>query len=154
GLGMAKALLETGQAKRVLLITSDTVCRLVNPSDRATRVLFGDAATATAIETAEGTEPQLGPFLYGTDGSRAEHLITYEGAFRHYSGLETADGNAANNGAEARPFVRMNGNKIVEFSLGAVPPLIHSLLQRANMSIADVDLFVFHQASKYILELL
>ena len=155
GLGMAKALIETGQANRVLLITSDTVCRLVNPSDRATRILFGDAATATAIEGTEGTEPELGPFLYGTDGSGAEHLIAYEGAFRHYATLDKGgDNTTAGCAPGVRPFVRMNGNKIVEFSLGTVPPLIHGLLQRAHLSIPDVDLFVFHQASKYILELL
>jgi len=156
GLGLAKALVETRQAKRVLFITADTVCRYVNPADRATRILFVDAATATAIEACESdAQPELGPFVYGTDGGGADHLISYEGAFRHYAQLDKGGRNTtATCGPDVRPIVRMNGNKIVEFSLGTVPSLIREVLQRAQMSMADVDLFVFHQASKYILELL
>lgn len=156
GLGMAKALIESGQSKRVLFITADTVCRYVDPSDRATRILFGDAATATAVEVCESdAQPQMGPFIYGTDGGGADHLISYEGAFRHYAQLDKEGRNTtAACGPEVRPVVRMNGSRIIEFSLRTVPPLIRDLLQRAQMSMADVDLFVFHQASKYILELL
>lgn len=156
GLGLAKGLIETGQARRVLFITSDTVCRYVNPSDRAARILFGDAATATAIEASESDEsPELGPFIYGTDGGGADHLISYEGAFRHFAQLDKEGRNTtAACGPDERPVVRMNGNKIVDFSLRTVPPLIRQLLERAQIPMADVDLFVFHQASKYILELL
>jgi 3-oxoacyl-[acyl-carrier-protein] synthase-3 len=98
---------------------------------------------------------ELGPFLYGTDGNGAEHLITHEGAFRHYATLDKMGSNGASackpNG---RPLVRMNGNKIVDFSLATVPPLLEDLFQRAGVSMPEIDLFVFHQASNYILELL
>lgn len=158
GLGLATALVENGQARRLLLITADTVGRLANPTDRATRVLFGDAATATVIEAC-ARSVELGPFLYGTDGSGAENLITYEGAFRYFASLDMNGSNGSNgfNGAgkhNSRPLVRMNGGKIVEFSVATVPPLLDELFRRAGVTMPEIDLFVFHQASNYILEML
>lgn len=156
GLGLAKALVENGQARRLLLITADTVGRLANPIDRATRVLFGDAATATVIE-ASAESMELGPFLYGTDGSGAENLITYEGAFRYFASQDTNGSNGANGASgkhNGRPLVRMNGSKIVEFSVATVPPLLQELFRRADVTMPEIDLFVFHQASNYILEML
>jgi 3-oxoacyl-[acyl-carrier-protein] synthase III len=156
GLGLAKALVENGQAHRLLLITADTVGRLANPIDRATRVLFGDAATATVIEASAGSM-ELGPFLYGTDGRGAENLITHEGAFRYFASQDTNGSNGANGSSgkyNGRPLVHMNGSKIVDFSVATVPPLLQELFHRAGVTMPEIDLFVFHQASNYILEML
>jgi 3-oxoacyl-[acyl-carrier-protein] synthase-3 len=122
-------------------------------------VLFGDAATATVIEASAGSM-ELGPFLYGTDGSGAENLITYEGAFRYFA-LQNTNGSNGTNGTSStngkhngRPLVHMNGGKIVDFSVATVPPLLQELFHRAGVTMPEIDLFVFHQASNYILEML
>ncbi len=158
GLGLATALVENGQTRRLLLITADTVGRLASPTDRATRVLFGDAATATVVE-ASSQSVQMGPFLYGTDGRGAENLIIREGAFRYFASLDKkgasqSNGSSSAGGHDVRPMVYMNGSKIVDFSVATVPPLLENLFRRAGVTMPEIDLFVFHQASNYILEML
>src|SRR5580692_693074 len=61
GLGLAKGLIETGQARNVLLITSDTYSKHIHPGDKSVRTLFGDAAAATLVSAFESTEIAIGP---------------------------------------------------------------------------------------------
>jgi 3-oxoacyl-[acyl-carrier-protein] synthase-3 len=68
GLGLAKALIASGQAREVLFITADTHTKLINPRDKSVRMLLGDAATATLIRAGD-RDTLAGPFVYGTDGS-------------------------------------------------------------------------------------
>jgi 3-oxoacyl-[acyl-carrier-protein] synthase-3 len=150
GLALAKGLVETGQAARVLLITADTYSKFLDPYDRSVRIIFGDAACATLIEATdrEGKEPGIGPFVFGTDGSGATNLIVCEGGLRAKAQCQ-ADGSLPG-GATAT--LHMNGPAIVEFTIHAVPEAVRKLLAATALRIQDVDLFVFHQASKFILE--
>ncbi len=79
GLGLAKGLVETGQARNVLLVTAETYSKFIYPQDRSVRTLFGDGAAATLIQGAESPVDCIGPFVYGTDGRGADNLIS---AFR------------------------------------------------------------------------
>src|SRR5262249_40497584 len=90
GLGTAKGLIESGQARNVLLLTGDTYTRLVHPRDRSVRPVFGDAATATVIGSQEGAEAEIGPFVYGTDGSGGPHLMVPTGGMRKPRTSETS----------------------------------------------------------------
>lgn len=149
GLGLAKGLIQSGQANRVLLITADVITRFIEKHDRSSRVIFGDGASATIIEAIESDdEIGLGPFLYGTDGRGAQNLIVRDGAFR--------DRPAGENGLDhcAIPTLRMDGQKILEFAVRNVPNQVRKLLADAGLDQGDADLFVFHQASKYVLEML
>lgn len=132
GLSLAKGLVETGQASNVLLLTAETYSKYLHPQDRGVRALFGDAAAATLVqarpEPAAGGLPWIGPFVFGTDGRGKEHLIV------------------------AGEHLHMNGPEVFSFTLRAVPPAVGALLARAGRSMADVDLFVFHQANRYMLE--
>jgi 3-oxoacyl-[acyl-carrier-protein] synthase-3 len=83
GLSLAQALIASGQARRVLLLTADTYSKLIHPMDRGVRSLFGDGAAATMVEAVETDAPALGPFVFGTDGAGAENLIVPAGGFRH-----------------------------------------------------------------------
>ena len=137
GLGLAKALVETGQARNVLLLTGETYSKLLDPADKSVRTIFGDAGTATLVRA--GNRPgSMGPFVYGTDGSGGKNLICTRGALR--SGRQ--DGEA----------LSMNGPEVFDFTLKAVPAAVHRTLKAAAMAMADVDLFVFHQANMYMLE--
>jgi 3-oxoacyl-[acyl-carrier-protein] synthase-3 len=144
GLGLAKGLIETGQASAVLLLTADTYSKYLRPDDRAVRPLFGDAAAATLVrgrrDSAPGGLPWIGPFVHGTDGKGADNLIVRAGGLRE----PTAAG--------APPQLHMNGPEIFTFALTAVPTAVRSLLDRAERTMDDVDLFVFHQANAYMLE--
>jgi 3-oxoacyl-[acyl-carrier-protein] synthase-3 len=141
GLGLAKGLVETGQAAQVLLLTAETYSKFLHPTDRSVRALFGDAAAATLIQARPdapaGALPWIGPFVFGTDGKGKDNLILRAGGLRQPAG----DGHLS-----------MNGPEIFTFTLQVVPLVVGELLARAGCTIDDVDVFVFHQANRYLLE--
>jgi 3-oxoacyl-[acyl-carrier-protein] synthase III len=147
GLSLAKGLIETGQARKVLLLTADTYSKFLRPDDRSTRALFGDAAAATLVTALDsGNDGEdLGPFVFGTDGAGAANLIVEGGALR-----ERTTTARAGQGRSRELF--MNGPEIFSFTLRSVPPATVELLRRAALSIEDIDLFVFHQANEFMLE--
>lgn len=153
GLSLAKGLIETGAANRVLLLTADTYSRFIHPLDKSVRTLFGDGAAATLIEAVEADQPQIGPFVFGTDGRGANNLIVATGGARRArdadSAVETTD---ASGNIRSLDNLHMKGAEIVSFTLKAVPAAIERLLGDANLTMDDIDLFVFHQASAFILD--
>jgi 3-oxoacyl-[acyl-carrier-protein] synthase-3 len=153
GLGTAKGLIESGQARNVLLLTGDTYTRLVHRRDRSVRPVFGDAATATVISAHESSNSLIGPFVYGTDGRGGPNLMVPAGGMRRPRNSETAaEVEDANGNTRSPENLVMNGGEIFEFTLGAVPKMVSELLERAAKRVEDVDLFVFHQANRYMLE--
>lgn len=144
GLGIAKGLVETGQASNVLLITGETYSKFINPHDKSNKAIFGDAAAATLVSATEptGKDDYIGPFAWGTDGRGAKNLIVEKGGFR----------NPVSPNSDERPELYMNGPEIFTFSLQSVPRVITELLQKANLEMEDIDLFIFHQANQYMLE--
>lgn len=153
GLGLAKALVENGQATNVLLVTAETYSKFIHPKDKSVRTLFGDAGAATLVRGADGNDECIGPLVYGTDGRGAKNLIVPTGGMRNRvapAGEEAtldADGNL-----RCESNLYMNGPEIFAFTLQAVPKVVREVLERAGKSLEDVDLFVFHQANQYMLE--
>lgn len=157
GLSLAKGLIETGQARRVLLLTAETYSKLIHPRDRSVRTLFGDAGAATVVEateTEEGSADTItGPFVFGTDGSGGPNLMVPSGAFRAPRSPDAdhaVEDEQGNWRAPAHLF--MNGAEIFNFTLRTIPGCVQGLLQKAGVELGDVDLFVFHQANQYMLE--
>jgi len=156
GLGLAKGLIETEQAKNVLLVTSETYSKFTHPDDMSARSLFSDASAATLIKCEKSKDKGssfIGPFIYGTDGRGAENLIVPQGPFRLHKNkkLKNSTADQARNFRTAKNLY-MNGSEIFTFTLIAVPSAIKKLLSKANLSLEDIDLFVFHQANKFMLE--
>jgi 3-oxoacyl-[acyl-carrier-protein] synthase-3 len=156
GLGLAKGLIESGQAMRVLLITAETYSKFMNPQDRSVRTLFGDAATATVIESTTASEighpPFIGPFVFGTDGSGGKNLIVPSGGMRKRF-CEKEEPIADDNGNfRTSNDLYMNGGEIFTFTLRVVPQVVKELLHQANYCLDDIDLFVFHQANQFMLD--
>ena len=140
GLSIAKGLIETHQVNNVLLITAETYSKYLDDNDVSTRTIFGDGATATYIEAEkEGNNSLIGPFVFGTDGSGKDNLIVKNGASKHRADHSVADK------------LFMNGPAIFSFTIKTLPNAINQLLKKANMSIHDIDHFIFHQANEYIL---
>jgi 3-oxoacyl-[acyl-carrier-protein] synthase III len=158
GLGLAKGLIETGQAENVLLLTAETYSKFMHPHDRGVRALFGDAAAAVLVQgrvdAAGDGLPWIGPFVYGTDGKGRENLIVQTGGsrrpVREHTGNRPPD--EANGSARFPDNLYMNGPEIFTFTLSAVPQAVGQLLARAEKTIEDVDLFVFHQANRFMLD--
>lgn len=155
GLGLAKGLIETGQARNVVLVTAETYSKFIYPQDRSVRTLFGDGAAATLIQGADSNLDCIGPFVYGTDGRGAANLIVPSGGLRKPFRSEGGEIIEDDNGNRRTPdSLYMNGAEIFTFTLQAVPRVVQQALERAAYSLDDVDLFVFHQANRYMLEAL
>jgi 3-oxoacyl-[acyl-carrier-protein] synthase-3 len=153
GLGLAQALIQAGQASKVLLITADTYSKYIHARDKSARTLFGDAAAATLVSASPAARNLKSHFVWGTDGSGAANLIVPAGACRQPSSPETARAVPDESGnIRSADNLFMDGAEIFTFTLRAVPACISHLLQRTGTQLADIDLFVFHQANQYMLE--
>jgi len=150
GLAISKGLITSGIAKNILFITSETYSKFIHPADKSNRTIFGDAATATLISSEEGFAEIL-DFDLGTDGKGAENLIVKRGGVR-FAKNENNDaildeyGNARNEN-----FLFMNGTEIFNFTSLMVPELVKNVLTKNNMVMEDIDLHIFHQANKFML---
>ena len=151
GLALAKGLICAGIAKNVLLVTSETYSKHIHPKDKGNRTIFGDAASATLISTDGFAE--IGEFSLGTDGKGANNLIVKSGAFKQpvKSNKITYDesGNPVSD-----DYLYMNGTEIFSFTLESVPKLVEETLIVNSMKKEEVDMFVFHQANKYMMDFL
>lgn len=151
GLAMAKSLIVSGIAKNILLLTAETYNKHIHPKDKGNRTIFGDGASASLISK-EGFA-RIGEFVLGTDGSGYDRLIHKTGAMRHYERLndfhEDENGNPLSS-----DHLFMDGKAIFDFTSDVVPPMIEETLQKNNLTSDDVDLYVFHQANKYMINYL
>lgn len=144
GLWLAQSMVAGGAARRVLLAVGDTISRIVDPQDRATAMLFGDAGTVTAIEA----DPASGAyFILGSDGRGAANLIVPEGGFRQH----VAGDDARLDGRDPASLY-MDGGEIFNFTLRSVPPLVARTIEQAGAGIEDYDAFLFHQANLFMLK--
>lgn len=125
-LSLAKGVLAGQVARRVLVVTAETYTKYLAKEDKSTRAIFGDGAAATLLE-AEDAE-RIGAFAFGTNGAGAEKLIVRDG----------------------RLF--MDGPEIFNFTLEIVPKTLDAVLAANGMTRNDVDLYVFHQANKFMLD--
>jgi 3-oxoacyl-[acyl-carrier-protein] synthase-3 len=151
GLWLVSSLFSGGGFRRALLLVGDTASRTSSPMDRAVVPLFGDAGAATALE-ADASSPPM-HFILGTDGRGAPHLILPAGAFRKPHSEETARMcTAADGNIRSEEHTYMNGAEVFTFTLTHVPSLIKDIKSAAGWTNDDVDGFVFHQASTFMLK--
>lgn len=151
GLSLAKGLIAGGIAKNVLLLTAETYTKHLHPKDKGNRTIFGDAASATIIST-EGFA-KIGNFSLGTDGRGAENLIIHSGGTRTPCKQNDLHFDEGGNPISS-DYLYMNGSEIFNFTLEAVPPLVDDTLLKNNIQKDDINLFVFHQANKYMMNFL
>lgn len=149
GLGLAKGLVESGQANNVLLLTSETYSKFIYPKDKSNKTIFGDAAAATLVSSEKGIL-KLNKFTYGTDGSGAKNLIVKNGAFRNFNTKSDVKVDEYNNYL-SDDHLFMNGAEIFVFTLKSVPLLLQNIYERNNVKENEIDLFIFHQANKFML---
>jgi len=152
GLSLVKGLIETGQAKNILLVTGETYSKFIHAKDKSVRTIFGDGASATLISGVEGDEDWIGPFIFGTDGRGGKNLIVPTGGMRqpergHGELIEDDSGNVRSTDS-----LFMDGAEIFTFTLSVIPSTFQRILQKSNLDMEDVDWFVFHQANKYMLD--
>ena len=151
GLAVAKGLIVSGVVKNVLLLTAETYNKHIHPKDKGNRTIFGDGASATLISS-DGFA-KIGEFVLGTDGSGYDKLIHKTGAMRHYQPLN--DFMEDKNGVLlSSDHLYMDGKAIFDFTSDIVPPMIEETLDKNQLTMESVDLFVFHQANRYMINYL
>jgi 3-oxoacyl-[acyl-carrier-protein] synthase III len=143
-LWLGMSMVQTGAARRVLLAVGDTISKIVDPTDRSTALLFGDAGTVTAIEAAQ---EQKATFVLGTDGSGACNLIVPKGGFKDYS--MSGDPRLLEKASDC---LYMDGGEIFNFTLRAVPALVSATIESSGMALGEHDGFLFHQANLFMLK--
>src|SRR5262245_52095159 len=109
-----------------VLVTADPYSKIVDPNDKNTALIFGDAATATLLS--DHPRYSLGKFTFGTQGTEADNLAIVAGK------------------------LHMNGRAVFGFTATHVPGDIQSVLTKNDVQIGDVDAFLFHPGSRYIVE--
>lgn len=151
GLAIAKGFIVAGIARNVLLLTSETYTKYIHPQDKGNRTIFGDGATATLVSTSGVAE--ICDFSLGTDGAGADSLIVKSGASRNPDVLNDLTFDETGN-PYSGDYLYMDGKAIFDFTSDAVPAMVDDVLKKNNMSLENVDLVIFHQANKYMINYL
>lgn len=151
GLAVAKGLMMGGIARNILLLTAETYNKHIHPRDKGNRTIFGDGASASLISS-DGFA-RIGEFVLGSDGSGFDRLIHKTGAMRHYQPMNDLH-NDDNGNLLSSDHLFMDGKAIFDFTSDVVPPMIEETLSKNNLTMDDVNLFVFHQANKYMINYL
>ena len=138
GLAIAGALIDAGLVHKGLLLCSDTYSKYIDKTDRTCRPLFSDAASAALLSSSDHND--IGPFEMGTDGSGFNNLILPS------SGTRVNDQQADDKN------LFMNGSEIFMFTMDMVPKCVNALLDKSGTQMEDIDLFIFHQASKLVID--
>ena len=134
GLSTAIGFMEANGIDFGILVTAEEYSKVLDPSDRATAPLFGDAAAATLLSRTP--RYTAGRTTFGTDGSRHEALIV------RGSGTRAGELSA----------LEMEGRAIFNFMMSEVPADVATCLKKNDIESDDIDAWVFHQASKFMLQ--
>jgi len=145
GLSIADGLIRSGVAKRVLFVTSETYSKFIDKNDRSIRTIFGDGAAATLIEPHD--VQSLWGFKFGTDGSGANTLCVTAGGHR-----KAEDAIKPRNRKRWLSDLYMDGPSLITFTIGEIPHLVADVLKSAELTMEDMDYFLFHQATLKMLD--
>ena len=142
GLAVARGLVASGAARKILLVGAETISRFIDWTDRATCVIFGDGAGAVVIEASAAGAGIQGTALHG-DGRQKKHLRLEGGGALHP---------ASRRDDLASSFIQMNGPEVFKLAVPAMADAAKEALAAAGLGLEDVDLFVPHQANARIIE--
>jgi 3-oxoacyl-[acyl-carrier-protein] synthase-3 len=142
-LQMGAKLVESGAHKKVLVIGADVMSSIIDYTDRATCILFGDGAGAVLLEPCGEGETGLVDFVHEIDGSGASSLYMPAGGSAKPSTVETV--------AAKEHFVHQEGGAVFKVAVRKMSELAETLLTRHNLTAPDIDLFIPHQANQRII---
>jgi len=143
GLTTAAHLVAAGSHRKVLVIGADTMSRIVDYTDRATCVLFGDGAGAMLVEPSEDDSLGFVDFLNEIDGSGGEYLKMPAGGSRLPASHETVE--------KRLHYVHQDGQQVFKFAVRRMYEVCRDLMERNGLSARDVGLLIPHQANARII---
>jgi len=143
GLTTASHLVAAGSHKKVLVIGADTMSRIIDYTDRATCVLFGDGAGAMLVEPSQDGESGLIDFINEIDGSGGPSLNMPAGGSRMPASVETVE--------KRLHYVHQDGPQVFKFAVRKMHEACRDLLERNHLKGADVRVMIPHQANLRII---
>jgi 3-oxoacyl-[acyl-carrier-protein] synthase-3 len=154
-LAVAEGLISAGTCHDLLIVTADTYSRLTNAGDRAVRTLFGDAGAATWVHASGDGQRGVLDLQCATSGKGYQSFYVPAGGFRTPSSAATSREETDRSGnVRTAEDIHMDGLGVLSFVQSKVPGQVRDLLSRNGVTTEDLDLVVFHQASKMALETL
>jgi 3-oxoacyl-[acyl-carrier-protein] synthase-3 len=136
GLTVADNFLKSGTTKRALVVGAEVFSRILDWNDRGTCVLFGDGAGAVVLTA--GAKPGIHASVLHADGSQVDML--------------SVPGNVCKGSISGSPFLQMNGQGVFKYAVKVLDEVARETLAAADMTLADVDWLIPHQANVRILE--
>ena len=133
----------TGAHKKVMVIGADVMSSIIDYTDRATCVIFGDGAGAVILEPAEDDSVGMIDFIHEVDGSGGCSLYMPGGGSLHPSTHETVD--------KKMHYVHQDGQAVFKFAVRKQAEICEKILQRNGLKGSDIDAFIPHQANRRII---
>lgn len=145
GLASATGLIAAGIAGRVLVIGAEVITPFMDPDDRGTVVIFGDGAGAVVVRAGEPDEAgAVGPFDLGSDGEHSILISLAAGGSRIPAGRDEPE--------RAQHYFYMDGREVYRHAIPRMVESSRTVLDRAGLTVDDVDKLVGHQANIRILD--
>lgn len=139
GLAVGEKFVRTGVHNKVVVVGSEVMSSIIDYTDRATCVLFGDGAGAALLEPAEEGEVGLQDILTRCDGAGGKYLYMPGGGSMNPSSHETVD--------KKMHYVHQEGRQVFKFAVTEMADISEKILKKNNIPSGDVKLFVAHQAN-------
>jgi len=138
--------IQTGAHKKVMVIGADVMSSIIDYTDRATCVLFGDGAGAVILEPAAEGDDSVGliDFMHEVDGSGGCSLYMPAGGSLNPASHETVD--------KKMHFVHQDGAAVFKFAVRKMSEACVDILQRNHLTAGDIDLMIPHQANLRIIQ--
>jgi 3-oxoacyl-[acyl-carrier-protein] synthase III len=133
----------TGAHKRVMVIGADVMSSIIDYTDRATCIIFGDGAGAVILEPADNDSLGMIDFIHEVDGSGGCSLYMPGGGSLNPSTHETVD--------QKMHYVHQDGQAVFKFAVRKQTELCEKILERNGIKASDIDVFIAHQANKRII---
>ncbi|MEV6279208.1 beta-ketoacyl-ACP synthase III [Nocardia sp. NPDC051832] len=148
-LANAASLVRSGEARYVLVIGVERLSDLLDQSDRTCAFIFADGAGAVVVGPAESEG--IGPVAWGSDGSQTAAIKQDKDFQQYFAEVAAAE---ASGGTSERPYIRMNGQAVFRWAVTFLEKACRDALDRAGVTVEDLDAFVPHQANSRITDAL
>ena len=151
GLNIVGSLMQSSNIKKALLLCGESLTKMTNPKDKSVAMLFGDGGSAVLLEKTD--EPSTVKGLVKSDGSGYKAIIAPAGGFRNINAT-TEDFVWPDGNTRSLYNTTMQGEDVFAFTISAVPRTVKEFLAETGTTVDDYDCLAFHQANKFITQML
>lgn len=144
GLDAGARMIESGQYTNILVIGADAMSSIIDYTDRATCVLFGDGAGAVLLEPCEEGDEGIMDSVLRCDGSGGKYLYIEGGGSLHPASAETV--------ANKKHYLRQDGRTVFKFAVKLMADVSLEVIQRNGLAAEDINLYIPHQANQRIID--